>query len=517
MTEKIAAIYLRLSDEDPEKDESGSITSQRELLKAYVAGQEDLAGYRLVEFCDDGYSGTDFERPQVKKLLTLVKQGMVSCILVKDFSRFGRNYIEVGHYLEQIFPCLGVRFVAVNDRYDSGKRTWQGEFMDTAFKNLVYDLYSKDLSEKIVSVRRAKAGQGKFVTGFAPYGYRKSPDQKLIVDPETSLVVKRIFGMASEGIAKTHIARILNQEGIPNPSTVRNLRNERFFRKLASERSVWSGAVVSHILKDQRYVGDAVYGKGKPVTVGSRKTQPVPREEWIVVQDHHEPVVSRELFEQVNAMFKKHSGYRKREGLLFAGKVRCGACNHIISEKHGRYRCRLPEVAAGYGCCEEAVKEEQMREAVLALLRRLNGLCPESGYEEQRGEPGRERIRQLENRLSRCDMEMMRVRGVRLKKYEEYKHGLMAKEKFMRCKAEWEEEEAGLSAEREEVGKELSSLWTASDSGCLGGPLLCGEAKEKKPPFEALTKAMVQTLVRQLVISPEGELKIVWDFQDVFR
>ena len=147
MAEKIAALYLRLSDEDRDGnlDESNSISAQRELLKSYVEGQKELAEYRLMEFCDDGYSGTNFERPQIQNLLALVKQRAISCILVKDLSRFGRNYIEVGNYLEQVFPFLGIRFIAVNDGYDSNICGTDSEFMDTAFKNLAYDLYSKDL------------------------------------------------------------------------------------------------------------------------------------------------------------------------------------------------------------------------------------------------------------------------------------------------------------------------------------------------------------------------------------
>ncbi|MPM77448.1 hypothetical protein SDC9_124451 [bioreactor metagenome] len=185
-------IYLRLSDEDENGKESDSIKGQREIIHDYLLKNQYLASYETLEFCDDGFSGTDFQRPGVTELLRRAQDGEISCIIVKDFSRFGRNYIEVGNYLEQVFPFLGIRFISVNDNFDSDKVSNNGEFIGRAFQNLIYDLYSRDLSLKISTGKRVKAEQGKFITAFAPYGYQKSKEQKLVVDEESAPVVERI-------------------------------------------------------------------------------------------------------------------------------------------------------------------------------------------------------------------------------------------------------------------------------------------------------------------------------------
>jgi len=520
MAEKIAALYLRLSDEDKNGnlDESNSISAQRELLKAYIQRREELAGYRLMEFCDDGYSGTNFERPQIQRLLALVRRRAISCILVKDLSRFGRNYIEVGNYLEQVFPFLGIRFVAVNDGYDSDVSGTTGEFMDTAFKNLVYDLYSKDLSEKIISVRRMKAGQGQFITGFAPYGYQKSEEKRLIPDRETGPIVRRIFEMAAEGVPQTHIARRLNQEGILSPVALRKKRGERFYRETVGEKSVWSCSTVSRILKDQRYMGDSVYGKVKPVSVGSRKDVAVPKEEWIIVPDSHEPLVSREVFEKVNGMGKKHSkrtGSKAKETAVFAGKVYCGSCNHMLSRKHGRYRCFMPSVTDEYRCFQESIREKELEEAVLSTLQRLEEAYGERETREEADGAEQERkagIQRIEQELSQCETEIMRLKGMRHGKYEEYKNGRISRERFIEEKRKIDKKEEGLAAERERMEKELCEAKAEGDGDTDEGRMI-----RKFAPFKYLTREMVETFVRRVVILEDGSVRLEWNFEDFCR
>ena len=520
MAEKIAALYLRLSDEDRDGnlDESNSISAQRELLKSYVEGQKELAEYRLMEFCDDGYSGTNFERPQIQNLLALVKQRAISCILVKDLSRFGRNYIEVGNYLEQVFPFLGIRFIAVNDGYDSNICGTDSEFMDTAFKNLAYDLYSKDLSEKIISVRRIKAGQGQFVTAFAPYGYQKTKEKKLAVDSETGPIVRRIFEMAAEGIPKTHIARRLNQEGVPNPVTLRKERGERFYRKQVGEKSVWSCSTISHILKDQRYVGDAVYGKVKPASVGSRKDVAVPRDEWIVVPDSHEPLVSREMFEKVNGMVKRYSGYTKKETSelsVFEGKIYCGSCNHRITRNHGRYRCSMSRVTGEYGCYDKSIREKDIEEVVFHMLQRLGEMYGEGrdkGETDKEEQEGRERIRQAKQELSQCETEIMRIRGRKHGKYQEYKNGGISREQFIEAKKELDGKEERLAAEREKIEREVCEGKRKEERSRAGDRVI-----QRFLPFESLTREMVETFVHKVVILRDGSVRIEWNFEDFCR
>jgi len=311
------ALYMRVSDEDVNPDhglESESILSQRLLLNDFVNGHGELSCGRTIEFMDDGFSGTNFERPGVKKLLDMAKEHQIDCIVVKDFSRFGRNYLEVGNYLEQIFPFLAIRFFSVNDHFDSFENIGAAGAIEVGFKNIIHEAYSKDLSEKIKSVRRMKAEQGKFVTAFAPYGYKKAEISKnqLIIDEECAVIVRRIFSLFLGGTGKTSIACLLNEEGIPSPYMVRRQRNERFHSIGGKNETYWTAGTVSRILSDQRYTGDAIYGKVRPETIGSNKDVSVPKEDWIVVPDAHPLIVEREIFEAVRSGKKKYTPHRIR-------------------------------------------------------------------------------------------------------------------------------------------------------------------------------------------------------------
>ena len=394
MKKHVIGQYLRLSDEDDQEfQESNSITSQREILKNYVSSHREFDDYNIVEFCDDGYSGTNFARPGVQKMLEQVKAGVISVIMVKDFSRFGRNYIEVGNYLEQVFPFLGIRFISVNDEFDSGITDFSGKFYEVAFKNLIYDLYSKDLSEKITSVRQMKAKQGKFITPYAPYGYLKSSEQRLIPDGEAAQVVRRIFHMALEGIPKAHIANTLNREGILTPLMLRRQRGEHFPCKTVNEKSVWRTASIFSILQDQRYAGDTVYGKVKPETVGSGKDRAVPREQWIVVPNTHEAIISHEEFEKVNQGIRQRSSYKREETVPLTGMVRCAGCNRIISRvkrvrskgmKGATYRCGVQNMTKEFGCCPQTIEESEIETAILTMLKKMAAIVADREIPEMR-------------------------------------------------------------------------------------------------------------------------------------
>lgn len=306
---KVVAMYLRLSSEDDAPGESNSIGAQRAMILDYIQEHPVLSSWEIKEFCDDGFSGTNFQRPEIQSLMHQIQKGEIQCVIVKDLSRFGRNYIEVGTYLEQIFPLIGVRFIAINDCYDSANT--QTEFMVMAFKNIMSDLYSKVLSQKIITARRTRARAGKFVTAFAPYGYLKSQDKVLEPDQESAPIVKRIFTDRDCGTSMAQIARNLNENGVLSPMMLRKKRGERFsFNGGGTGAYVWRTSVISTILADQRYVGDSVYGKVKPSSIGGRKDVKVPENEWIIVPNTHQALVSRDIFEHIRSQRKRYS---KRE------------------------------------------------------------------------------------------------------------------------------------------------------------------------------------------------------------
>ena len=216
-TQLTVALYLRISDEDNklrEGGESNSITGQRMLLHSFIRRHPDLSESRVLEIVDDGYSGTNFQRPGVQSLLEMAEKKEIDCIVVKDFSRFGRNYLETGNYLEQVFPRLGIRFLSVNDCFDSFDQIGAAGSIEVGFKNIIHDFYSRDLSVKIRTGRKTKAEQGKFTTAFAPYGYQKDRQDpgRLIVDPECAACVRRIFTLYLDGKGPGAIPKILNHQ-----------------------------------------------------------------------------------------------------------------------------------------------------------------------------------------------------------------------------------------------------------------------------------------------------------------
>lgn len=276
----IIALYIRLSSADRDKsengkDESDSITAQRDMLRNFVAARPEFAGAEIIEFCDDGRTGTNFERTGVSKMLDAAKLGQINCIIVKDLSRFGRDYIEVGDYLEQIFPFLGIRFIAINDNYDSIDHPYgSAGLIDVSFKNVIYDLYSKELSEKVRSAKRQLAEKGYFLSPYAFYGYEKAPGSKheLMIDESTAVYVRELFERALNGESTTELARDFNLRGIPTPMMVKRQKNvTRNWNSKSHDSNIWTGSIIGKILKDERYTGSAVFGKMKRVKVGSGK------------------------------------------------------------------------------------------------------------------------------------------------------------------------------------------------------------------------------------------------------
>ena len=261
------AKYLRLSSEDSDlrqsgREESNSIVNQRNLLDAFIERTPDLSSSKILEFCDDGWSGKNFERPAIKELLEQVRQGLIHCIIVKDMSRFGRDYLTVGNYISKVFPFLGVRFIAINDGIDS-IRPSDIDSLDTSFKALLYDLYSRDLSRKTRSARRSRAQKGEYFGARPLYGYVKNSERKnhLIIDPPAAEIVRRIFSMVGGGMSIAQTARTMNQQRAPTPMQDKTAKGMYAAWNCVSEVNFWTEAMVLKIVRDEQYTGSTVYGR----------------------------------------------------------------------------------------------------------------------------------------------------------------------------------------------------------------------------------------------------------------
>ena len=309
------AMYLRLSKEDEFiRDESNSITNQRAFIREYINKDKALRKMNVLEFVDDGFTGKNMDRPDMQRMLDQIKRKEISCVIVKDFSRFSRDHIEQGKYIEQIFPFMGVRFIAINDNYDSDDYVGGIGEIDIAFKGILYDFFSEEQSQKVTTILDVKRGSGKYITAYAPFGYVKSPEDKhkLVVDEYASQIVKRIFREFLSGKSMYKIAEALNLEGIETPGVYIATRenNENQLAKYREKKPLWSNVAVGRILENEQYTGTMVYNRFKSENVGDKHVKALPEEEWKRVENCHVAIISKEDFEKAAA---------KRSGNICAG------------------------------------------------------------------------------------------------------------------------------------------------------------------------------------------------------
>ena len=330
-------LYMRLSREDEENNnESESITNQRDFLQDYVKNNRFCY---VDEYIDDGYTGTNFDRPAFIRMLKDIENGKINCVITKDMSRLGRDYIEVGSYIEKYFPEHNIRYIAINDGLDTFKESAN---ISTQFKALVNDYYARDISDKVKSHITVKKKSGKFLGGVPPYGYKfKSDDNhyELVIDEVTSVVVKRMFTMYASGKSLYEIANTFNEEQIPIPSVYKNLN-----RGLKSTAyGLWQTRTIDEILKNPTYIGNLTQGRRKKVNYKSKKIVRVPKENWIVAENTHEPIIDKETFDKVQNIYEKNKNRPKaKNNLLFSGFLYCRECGHkigISANSNKKYYC----------------------------------------------------------------------------------------------------------------------------------------------------------------------------------
>lgn len=318
-------LYIRLSREDEDNNgESESITNQRNYLLEYVKNNHFIL---IDEYVDDGFTGTNFERPAFKRMIKDIELGKINCVITKDMSRLGRDYIGIGTYMEKYFPEHNIRYIAVNDNIDLK----DGKIDNMAPIRAVFnDYYAKDISDKVKSTITNKKRNGQFLGGVPPYGYKFESDDnhyKLVIDEETSIVVKRMFNMFVGGKSLKYIADTLTSENIPIPSIHKNLN-----RGLKSTAyGVWQTRTIDEILKNPTYIGNLTQGRRKKINYKIKKVVRVPKEQWIVCENTHEPIIDKETFEQVQNIYEKNKSLnRSKNHLLLSGFIYCKECGHRI-------------------------------------------------------------------------------------------------------------------------------------------------------------------------------------------
>lgn len=454
------AVYIRLSQEDSdngeEKQESNSITSQKALLNEFIEEHNDLIVYDT--YVDDGYTGTDFNRPGFQRLLEDMRKGNINCVLVKDLSRLGRNYIEVGNYIEQIFPLFNIRFIAINDSVDSFKNPTSTNTILVPFKNLINDEYCRDTSIKIRSALNGRKRKGEFVGAFPSYGYIKDPEDnhKLIIDKESAKIVKKIFEWkVNEGLGNLSICHRLNDMGVLNPTGYKKKKLNQNYNNagIMQEDYSWCPSTVKNILKNDIYIGNITQGKRRVKSYKVHKVEQVPKDEWITVENMHEPIIDKELFEKAQGLRKIDTRVQDSGSLsIWAGILKCADCGRAMHKKYCKnksgtvyeyYICGTYRKKSNKLCTKHTLKVEELEQAILETIKlHIDLLVDTEKLLEKINKSNTRKLanENMENVKQAKEKEIEKLNNLKRCLYEDWKNEYITKEEYLEYKRKYEQD-----------------------------------------------------------------------------
>ncbi|MCL2508920.1 MAG: recombinase family protein [Oscillospiraceae bacterium] len=514
------ADYLRLSLDDEGIGESNSISSQRQIIQDYISSVPEFVGMPVKEFVDDGYSGTNFNRPGIKRLLDAVRRGEVSCIIVKDLSRFGRKYLEVSKYIEQLFPYIGVRFIAVNDHYDSNNHKGTTAEMDVAVRNMINAMYSKDVSKKAKSAKRTQAGQGKFIHAFAPYGYMKDKADihHIVIDEPAAVVVKRIFELACQGQGNTAIANILNADGVPTPADYKK-QNGSKHKSNGITKSLWSAGSIIRILRDEQYTGTFIAGKVETGELGSGKVIRKSKDEWIKIPGAIPAIITQEAWDTVLAKRGKQGGIYKKPntGRILYKKVRCGYCGHVMryrnEAKASYYFCETPRHTDEYGCLCDRYSEQMIVDVVkvtvktqLAVMLNMEKLCRDNKKDI------RQHTESAQSAAARLETEIGHLQAFKRQLYERFKSGSLEKTEYLNERETVESKIIAKTVERDRLITQSDNQGEAISTA----EQFFGSFKQYETITEPTTE-MVTALVETINVFGKDRIEIQFAYRDELK
>lgn len=517
-----ATLYLRLSRDDGDKEESNSITGQRELLRDYISQRPELREYAVR--IDDGFSGSTFDRPSFQKMIEDVKAGRTDCIIVKDLSRFGRNYLDAGEYIEKIFPFLGVRFIAVNDNYDSLGDKKASDDLIIPFKNLINEAYCRDISVKIRSQLEIKRKNGQFLGSFAAFGYLKDEQDKnkLVVDQYAADIVRDIFKWKLEGVSPQDIADALNRLGVLSPMEYKRSLGMKFTTSFKTNaKAVWSAGTVIRILKNPIYTGVLVQGKETTPSYKVHKRIIKDESEWTVIEDSHEAIISKIDFDSVQKVLKcdtRRSPGGKAVG-LFSGMIFCGDCGASMvrktvpagEKKYVYYVCSAHK--QDKSCSPHRMRDVTLEEIVLDSVKQhirevidMSELLTITDTAPLRTAQAQKVQRQLDKKHE----EYEKLQKLLMSLYENLTEGIIDREEYTRLKASFtaraDEAEKQMDALRENL-KEIQNHGTEN---------AWMNEFTKRQGLTSLDRAVVVALIDKILIHSNDVVEIMYRWQDEF-
>lgn len=524
-----AAIYVRLSKEDGDvsdasKAESNSISNQKELIKDFLKDKQDIV--IVSERVDDGYSGVNFERPAFQLMLEDIKQGKVDCVVVKDLSRFGRNYIESGRYIEKIFPMLGVRFIAINDNYDSLTGKSQTDEIVIPFKNLINDAYCRDISIKIRSHLDVKRRKGEFIGSFTIYGYAKDEHDhnKIVIDEYAAGVVRDIYQWKISGMSQQRIADKLNDMGVLSPAEYKKSCGIKYSANLQTKKqAIWSAVAITRILTNESYTGTLIQGKVTTPNYKVKKTVIKDEEDWVVIPNAFEAIITKEQFDMVQEILKKDTRVApdKKSVYLFSGIAVCGDCGRQMSrkvstvagKKYVYYMCSANKKEGV--CSSHRIREDELEKAVVTYLnsyideleniQHFLEFIDKLPYQEVN-------VKRLNMRIVQLEEDAQKYEKLKVSVYEDLKDELISKEEYISMKQEFEKRRRAALDSIAQIKIEIETL--ASRNGKHHEWI---ESFLANKGIEKLERNIVVELIDYIKIYEDKRIEIVFRYADNYK
>lgn len=513
-----AALYVRLSVEF-NSNRGDSLETQRQIMEAYIALFPDIDIVNV--YTDNGTTGRTFERPAFQQMLCDVEAGKINCIVVKDLSRLGRNAIDTGYYIEKYFPLHGVRFIAVNDQFDSEDSDNSGSHLIVPLKNMINEAYAADISRKVRSQQRQAMQEGQFVGSRPPYGYLKDPQDchKLVVNPDTAPVVRQIFEWAAEGVALNRIVLNLNEGKILSPGFYLMSIGLITNKKLAGS-GAWQTRTVTNILNDEVYVGDMVQGKSKSIGHKQVRTEP---DEWIVAKNTHEPIISRELFAQAHEGRRRMSETYTRpvsvpysENIL-KGKIFCGYCGtplHRHRQGDGYVFYCLTNYRVGKGACSgnAFVSEAQLFRTIMAFTRKkAEVVLGQRLYIKQGDSKIVTRKAVVEGEISELGRQTQKNKDLLASLYENHVKGVLTRAEYLEMQEEYSKKISNAVERVQRLQQEQSTLERQMER--------CASIADKLESLDkdvALSTQLVNMLIERITVNSPDDISVQFTFEDDF-
>lgn len=505
MLKYIIALYIRLSVEDSKTD-SYSIANQRIALRKYAESLTVDGEAEIIELVDNGYSGANFERPAVQELLERVRSNQVNCIIVKDFSRFGRNSIETGYFMEQVFPLFHTRFISVNDDFDSANYKGDTGGLDVAFKYLIGEYYSMDLSKKSKTAKYAKMKRGEYQSEICCYGYKKGNNNRLEIDEEVAQTVKMIFDLSLQGCNAQQIVEALYEKGVPTPGEYKVSKGNKS-HDVSRCHHIWPRPTVLRMLVDERYIGTYVIGKRTVREIGGTRSRLKDESEWFKIPDHHPAIIDKAVFERVQAQLQHFKSVKKHFAEYpLRSKVFCGCCGHGMARhrKTPIFSCDFTRIDGSFDCHGLQIAESALETVLFEIISKqaqvilnMDSLSDIGNLEVQLTEKST-----YGKRIAAYEKQKQRL-------YEAYCRKEVALPDFTAQKAEYDAELTSLKQ-----AFTMLSMQTAQAKKSSVEKADIKKLAETISGESRLTPLLTDILLDRVLVYPNKQLEIIWKLKD---